>query len=123
MNALVKLQTLALGKGAVTSISPPSVSGADGSTASIGREEGGLLVATSVGFDPDGMGLEDVGISARVVPDVHALGLAGAVVVAIGGDHVGKGPGAEAEEGEGLSEMHGCEKEELKLERRLFLGE
>lgn len=108
MNLTIEFQTRPLLEFTVTTVRPPSVSCADSSTASVGCEEGGFLVTTSVCVDSHGLSREDVGISACVVPHIDALGLAGTVVASVGGDHVGKSPGAEAEECEGLSEMYGC---------------
>ena len=108
MNLTIEFQTRPLLEFTVTTVRPPSVSCADSSTASVGCEEGGFLVTTSVCVDSHGLSREDVGISACVVPHIDALGLAGTVVASVGGDHVGQSPGAEAEECEGLSEMHGC---------------
>lgn len=73
MNATVELQALALGKGAIAAIGPPRIPCADGSTASVVREEGGFLMAPSVLLDSNRMGLKDVGVSACVVPDIDIL--------------------------------------------------
>ena len=88
MNVTIKFQTRVLLEGTVSPIRPPGIPCAHSSTASVVGEKGGFLVTTSVRFDSNGLGRKDVGISACVVPHIDSLGLARAIVVPIGGDHV-----------------------------------